>query len=101
MRITLNDNLLRRGSPEEIQAGMGHEMGHYVLNHVYKFLVYLLVIIAVWFAALQWSLRWALARWGEKWQIRGIGDTAVLPLVLLITSLFFFLLTPVMNTMIR
>jgi len=27
MRITLNDNLLRRGSPEEIQAVMGHEMG--------------------------------------------------------------------------
>ena len=36
MRITLNDNLLRRGSPEEIQAVMGHEMGHYVLNHIYK-----------------------------------------------------------------
>src|SRR5262249_45290953 len=29
MRITLNDNLLRRGSPEEIQSIMGHEMGHY------------------------------------------------------------------------
>ena len=27
MRVTLNDNLLRRGSPEEIQAAMGHEMG--------------------------------------------------------------------------
>jgi Zn-dependent protease with chaperone function len=25
MRITLNDNLLRRGSPEEIQEAMGHE----------------------------------------------------------------------------
>ena len=36
MRITLNDNLLRRGSPEEIQAVMGHEMGHYVLNHIPK-----------------------------------------------------------------
>ena len=36
MRITLNDNLLRRGSPEEIQAVMGHEMGHYVLHHIYK-----------------------------------------------------------------
>jgi len=35
MRITMNDNLLRRGSPEEIQSVMGHEMGHYGLNHVY------------------------------------------------------------------
>ncbi|MFI5105611.1 MAG: M48 family metalloprotease, partial [Terriglobales bacterium] len=36
MRISMNDNLIRRGSPEEIQAVMGHEMGHYVLNHVYN-----------------------------------------------------------------
>ena len=36
MRITLNDNLLRRGSPEEIQSVMGHEMGHYVLGHIYQ-----------------------------------------------------------------
>ena len=41
MRITLNDNLLRRGSPEEIQAVMGHEMGHYVLNHIPKLLFFL------------------------------------------------------------
>ncbi len=101
MRITLNDNLLRRGSPEEIQSVMGHEMGHYVLNHVYKSIVEFLVLIVVWFASLQWALEWSVARWGEKWQIRGIGDTAVLPLVLLITSLFFFVLTPVLNTMIR
>jgi STE24 endopeptidase len=101
LRITLNDNLLRRGSPEEIQAVMGHEMGHYVLNHVYTFIVYFLVLIVVWFAALQWAVTWSLARWGEKWQIRGIGDTAVLPLVVLVSSIFFLVLTPVLNTMIR
>jgi len=101
MRITLNDNLLRRGSPEEIQAVMGHEMGHYVLNHVYKGLVAFGIIIVVWFAALRWSLDWALARWGEKWKIHGVGDTAVLPLVVLISSLFFFILTPVINTIVR
>ena len=44
MRITLNDNLLRRGSPEEIQAVMGHEMGHYVLNHVYKLMMFFLIL---------------------------------------------------------
>jgi len=101
MRITLNDNLLRRGSPEEIQAVMGHEMGHYVLNHVYKGLMQFLILIVLWFAALNWSLERALARWGEKWQIRGIGDTAILPLVILASSIFFFILTPVVNTVIR
>jgi STE24 endopeptidase len=34
-RISMNDNLMNRASPEEIQAVLGHEMGHYVLNHIY------------------------------------------------------------------
>ena len=101
MRITLNDNLLRRGSPEEIQAVMGHEMGHYVLNHAYKGAMQFLILIFVWFAALKVSLDWALARWGETWQIHGVGDTAILPLVLLVSSIFFFVLTPIENTMTR
>jgi STE24 endopeptidase len=101
MRITLNDNLLKRGSLEEIQAVMGHEMGHYVLNHVYKSILEFLVIIVVWFAALKWSLDWSLQRWGQKWQIHGIGDLAVLPLVLLLSSVFFFVLTPINNTTTR
>lgn len=101
LRITLNDNLLRRGSPEEIQSVMGHEMGHYVLNHIYKGLEFFLIIIVLGFVFLRWSLQWCLARWGEKWQIRGIGDPAVLPLVVLLGSVFFFILTPIQNTETR
>ncbi|HEV7508675.1 MAG TPA: M48 family metallopeptidase [Thermoanaerobaculia bacterium] len=101
MRITLNDNLLHRGSPEEIQSVMGHEMGHYVLNHVYKGMLFFLVMIALGFGFLRGSLDGALKRWGEKWQIRGIGDTAVLPLVVLLASLLSFVLTPIFNTYIR
>ncbi len=101
MRITLNDNLLRRGSLEEIQSIMGHEMGHYVLHHAYKDIIFFLVVIIATFAFLRWSLEWSLARWGERWQIRGIGDTAVLPLVFLLGSIFFFVLTPILNTHIR
>jgi len=101
MRITLNDNLLRRGSPEEIQAVMGHEMGHYVMNHIPKFIMFGLITIVVAFAFLRWSLDWSLKKWGEKWQIRGIGDVAVLPLALLIFSIMGFVATPIFNTFIR
>ena len=101
MRITLNDNLLRRGSPEEIQAVMGHEMGHYVLNHVYKGVFFFAVVIVIAFAYVRWGLAWSLARWGEKWQIRGIGDTAVLPLVVLLVSIFGFVFTPLGNSFTR
>ncbi|MGD0508010.1 MAG: M48 family metallopeptidase [Terriglobales bacterium] len=98
MRITLNDNLLRRGSPEEIQAVMGHEMGHYVMNHIYKIIMFGLIVTVLAFAYLRWALDWTLQRWGEKWRIRGVGDTAVLPLVVLLALVFIFAITPVMNT---
>jgi STE24 endopeptidase len=98
MRITLNDNLLRRGSPEEIQFVMGHEMGHYVLHHASKGLIFAFLVIVAAFAFLRWSLDWSLGRWGERWQIRGITDTAVLPLVFLLGSFFLFVLTPILNT---
>jgi STE24 endopeptidase len=101
MRITLNDNLLRRGSPEEIQEVMGHEMGHYVLNHIPKDILFFFVIFAIGFALLRWAFNWCLARWGERWKIRGITDVAVIPLVFLLASIFFFVLTPIINTHIR
>ncbi|MGA9528731.1 MAG: M48 family metallopeptidase [Terriglobales bacterium] len=101
MRITLNDNLLRRGSPEEIQAVMGHEMGHYVMNHIYKDTLFMTIVIVLSFAYLYWGLNWTLHRWGEKWQIRGVGDTAVLPLVILLFSILGFAITPIMNTWTR
>jgi STE24 endopeptidase len=97
----LNDNLLKRGSPEEIQSVMGHEMGHYVLNHVYKSILFFLALAVAGFSFLRWGLEWSLGRWGERWQIRGIGDTAVLPLVVLLGSIFFLVLTPVLDTYIR
>lgn len=101
MRITLNDNLLRRGSPEEIQSVMGHEMGHYVLHHIYKDVLFLFVVTVAFFALLRWGLRYSLARGGTKWGVQGITDPAVIPLVFLIATIFFFVLTPVSNTQTR
>ena len=101
MRITLNDNLLKRGSPEEIQAVMGHEMGHYLMNHIPKFLFFLAVVIVCSFAYLNWGLKWALNRWGDRWRIRSVDDPAVLPLVSMMAGILFFVLTPVFNTETR
>jgi len=101
LRISLNDNLLKRCTLPEIETTMGHEMGHYVLNHEYKGLVMIGVVIVIGFAFLNWGVVFALARWGGKWDIRGITDVAVLPLAMIVFSLYFFLLTPVTNTITR
>jgi STE24 endopeptidase len=101
LRISLNDNLLKRCTLPEIETTMGHEMGHYILNHAYKGLVMFGVVIAMGFAFLNWGMHFGLARWGEKWEVRGITDVAVLPLAVIAFSLFFFLMTPVTNTITR
>jgi STE24 endopeptidase len=100
-RITLNDNLLNRCSPEAIMSVMGHEMGHYVLNHVYKMLLFFVVIAVIFFAGLRLALEWSVARWGERWRVRAVTDIAALPLAILILSVFSFVFTPVSNTLIR
>jgi STE24 endopeptidase len=101
MRITLNDNLLRRGSPEEIQSVMGHEMGHYVLHHVYKSIFFYAVVIVLFFVLLRRTLEWSLARWGASWGIQESGDVAVLPLVFFIVTVFGFFFTPIGNSQTR
>ncbi len=101
MRISLNDNLLNRCTLPEIETTMGHEMGHYVLNHAYKGLVMIGVVIVIGFAFLNWGVQFALARRGETWGIRAITDIAVLPLAMIVFSIFFFIMTPVTNTITR
>jgi STE24 endopeptidase len=100
-RISLNDNLLKRCTLPEIQTTMGHEMGHYVLNHEYKLLVMFGVVVVIGFAFLSWGIKFGLARWGKNWGIRGVTDVAMLPLAIIWLSVYFFLMTPVTNTISR
>ena len=101
VQISMNDNLMNRGSPEEIKAVLGHEMGHYVLNHVYKGTVFIGILIFLSFLWLKWSFGWAQARWGAKWGLQGIADVAALPLLIALFSVFGFVTTPVNNTITR
>ena len=100
-QIRLNDNLLRRTSLPEIRSVMGHELGHYVLNHQYKFLAFMALLMLAGFAFTHRGSTWALARWGARWSVNGIADIASLPLLVAVLSVFIFLATPVINTLIR
>jgi STE24 endopeptidase len=101
MRIALNDNLLRRTSPAAVEAVMGHEMGHYALNHIYELLISFGLVLLVGFAFARWAFDRALGRWGSRWGVRGVGDTAGLPLLMALFSIYFFVMTPFTNTIIR
>jgi STE24 endopeptidase len=100
-RITLNDNLLNRCSPQAIESVMGHEMGHYVLHHIYHGILFSAVCVTVALFVLRRLLEAAAQRWGRRWEIRNLSDPAVLPLAVLIMSAIGFLATPISNTYIR
>lgn len=101
MRISLNDNLLKRCTLPEIETTMGHEIGHYVLNHAYKGLIIFGIVNVAGFALLNWGIGLALARWGGAWQVHGVSDVAVLPVAVIVLSAYFFLMTPVINSVTR
>jgi STE24 endopeptidase len=100
-RITLNDNLLNRASLPEIEAVMGHEMGHYVLNHIYKGLMEIGIVIVVGYALIAWLFERLRRRYEARWRVQDIGDLAGLPLAALLLSTYLFLLTPVLNSIVR
>jgi len=101
MRIELNDNLLRRTSLPGIQMVMSHEMGHYVLNHIYKQMLAISLIIFLGFAFLRGAFQWAFRRWGARWGLSDISDPAAFPLLVAVFSVYFLVMTPVVNTIIR
>lgn len=101
IRVSLNDNLLNRCTPAEIKAVMGHELGHYVLNHGPEYLIYLTLIIIIGFAFVNWSFQKAIQKWGARWSVQGISDVAGFPLFVVLFSIYFFLATPFVNSVVR
>jgi STE24 endopeptidase len=99
-RISLNDNLLKRGSIEEIEAVLGHEMGHYVLNHLLKNILETSLVVAIGFALVGVAFEWFRRRHGE-WRIASVGDVAGLPLIALLFGVYSFIATPINNSIIR
>jgi STE24 endopeptidase len=100
-RITLNDNLLKQGTPDEVLAVLGHEMGHYVMGHVLRDILLSGLMVVIAFAFLNWSFRYAVDLFGGQWQVRRVDDIAGLPLLAALASLFFFVATPVSNSIVR
>ena len=102
MRISLNDNLLNRSTPQEIAAVMGHEMGHYVLNHVWWGLAFFSALAALVMFLVSRIAPALIARYGARWGgIRDLGDPASMPVLGILVATFMLIATPITKTMIR
>lgn len=100
-RISLNDNLMNRGTPAEIEAVLGHEMGHYVLSHVVIGLTWFGLVFLVAFLFLDRGFRALVGIFGGNWDVRSIEDPAGLPVLTALLALFLLVATPVTNTITR
>ncbi len=100
-RITLNDNLLKQGTPDEVLAVLGHEMGHYVMGHVTRGILLQGLVILIGFAFLHWGFWFACELFGGQWQVRRVSEVAGLPLLVGLGAIFLFLATPVTNSISR
>ncbi len=100
-RISLNDNLMKRCTPAEIEAVLGHEMGHYVLDHAALLLTWLGLVILAGFLFVDWGFRGLVGVFGGNWDVRSIDDPAGLPVLSALLTFFFLLATPVTNTISR
>lgn len=100
-RVVVWDTTIAKMTTPEIAFVFGHEMGHYVLNHV----IWGMLIGAIGLLVLLWLgyrvLLWSLDRWGGRWAIRGVGDWASLPVLMLWLSIFSFVASPISNAVSR
>ncbi len=100
-RIALSDTLIDNTDPDEVLAVMGHEMGHYALNHLWEMFIIFAVVLSIGFAFTDRLFAFVNGRFGKSWGVSGISDIAGLPLLAACLSVYFFLATPVFNTVIR
>ena len=100
-RISLTDNLMKRATPAEVEAVLGHEIGHYVLGHTYTGLLWIALVIVVGFWFLNFSFRFLTAIFGGNWDVRQIDDPAGLPVLYAVGMVYLLLATPALNTISR
>jgi Zn-dependent protease with chaperone function len=94
-RIVLWDTIIARLDEPELLFVMGHEMGHYVLGHTWKLVGLLSILIMTALYAIHRTAGWVIARWRDRIGFDSLADVASLPLLLLLFSAYFFVVTPV------
>lgn len=93
-RIVLWDTLLGRLTPRQTKFVVGHELGHYVLGHVWlSILISSGLTLLGLFGAHRTSV-FLLRQCGPRFGFDRLGDVASMPLLMLLLSLFSFVITP-------
>jgi Zn-dependent protease with chaperone function len=94
-RIVLWDTIIARLDEPQLLFVMGHEMGHYVLNHIWKALAIFSVLIGVLLYAVHRVAGVVIGRYEGRFGFSELSDVASLPLIMLLFSLAFLVVSPI------
>ena len=100
-RVVVWDTAIQKMTTPQLLYVFSHEMGHYVLQHVVKGFIFANLVFLVLFYLSYRIALWTQKRWGESLAIGDLGDWASLPVLLLIISALFFVITPGLNVFSR
>lgn len=95
--ILVSDTLLSALTPDEIESVVAHELGHLKRRHGEWLFALGMVVSFVAFVLAAGILKQASSALGLK----GIADVAGFPLIVLVFSGFFFVLSPILNYISR
>ena len=100
-RVVVWDTTLAAMTVPQTLYVFGHEMGHYVLHHIPRTIAFLWALLFALLAAGAALLSRLLGRLGGRWGIRGLGDWASLPVLLLFLAIASELALPLVNAYSR
>lgn len=100
-RIALNDNILHHCTNNEIVAIIGHEMGHYVMHHLIILVIEFGLLVTFGFWLVKWISNKLIIKYGSRWQIIFVQDVTSLPLLIFLFTAYFFIITPITNSITR
>ncbi|HET7290924.1 MAG TPA: M48 family metallopeptidase [Vicinamibacteria bacterium] len=94
-RIVLWDTIIAKLTPRELLTVMGHEMGHYVLGHVPKSVAFFSLLILATLYLAHRTAGFFFSRFAPRMGFTSLADIAALPLLMLLTNIFSFIIVPV------
>jgi len=94
-RIVLWDTIIAKLNEPELLFVMGHEMGHDVLGHIWKLILFYSVVIIATLYAVHRTADWLITHYKHRFGFDQLADIASLPLLILLFSLYSFLVTPI------
>jgi len=93
-RIVLWDTAIAKLNERELLFVMGHEMGHYVLGHVWQLILFFAALILATLYVIHRTAGWLLTRYRDRFGFERLADVASLPLLILLFSVYFLVVTP-------